>query len=77
MTFITAAPERVTTGAVVSTTFTVRDTEPVFPAASVLIYSRVYDPRDPVFTEPERINVASRVLPDPSTLSVQSAQASL
>ena len=65
-------------GGVWSVTITVRVT-PVaeFPAVSVFAYVRVYVPRVFVFTEPERVNVVSRAEPEPSTLSVQEAQASV
>ena len=66
-TLILLAPERVITGAVVSgaaTTFTVRVTVfPVLEAASVCVYSRVYDPIVFTSTLPE---VAEGITPDPS-----------
>ena len=63
---------RVITGAIASIICTVRVMEPVFPAASIFVYVRIYVPSAQVFTVPLATSV-----PDPSTLSNQFAPASI
>ena len=67
------APERVTTGAVVSITFTTREVVPVFPAPSTYTYPIVELPSAPVFTLP-LLKLA--ITPLPSTASVHTAHSS-
>jgi hypothetical protein len=77
-----ADPERVTIGAVVSCTTTVRIAPELFPATSTFLYSIIYVPSAPVFTVPLRVNdptapyVPVNADPLPSTLSVHEAPSS-
>jgi len=72
---ILAEPLSVTTGVLPSVTFTVLVTTfPVFPATSVYVYSRVYDPTTAMFTIPL---VAVSMTPLPSMLSIHVAPSSV
>ena len=55
-------PVTVTTGAVVSTTFTVLVAVPVFPESSVALYVMIYDPTVEVSTVPLDETVPSVVV---------------
>ena len=67
----------VTIGAVVSTTVTILDAEPVLKLESTFSYTRIYVPTKLVFTLPERVNVPSRMDHEPSTSSIQDAPSSV